>query len=94
MMQLGGILEPHDGKCHLNEKGEYTHDTILDYPSVAQINSKVTEKSIAIIFAVAGGYLRDYERLTGLIQGSTAAELSANSSNVIELVNQEYDVIS
>jgi len=90
--QLGGILEPHDGKCHLDGNGDYTHDWILDYPSIAQINSKVTEKSIAIIFAVTRDQLRDYERLSRQIQGSTAGELSANSSNVVELVNQEYEV--
>lgn len=36
--QLGGIVKPNDGECHLNNKGEYTHSTLQDYPSVSQVS--------------------------------------------------------
>jgi protocadherin alpha len=50
--KLGGIVRPNDGHCHLNSKGVYTHSTEQDYPSVSQINHKVKENSVNIIFAV------------------------------------------
>jgi protocadherin alpha len=93
-LQLGGIVRPNDGKCHMDSKGEYTHSTILDYPSVAQINAKVKEKSINMIFAVTAEQTNIYNRLAKTIQGATCGELSANSSNVVELVKDEYQVIS
>jgi hypothetical protein len=40
--KLGGIVTPNDGSCHMDEKGVYTHSSIQDYPSVSQINHKVT----------------------------------------------------
>ena len=40
--KLGGIVTPNDGICHMDEKGVYTHSSIHDYPSVSQINHKVT----------------------------------------------------
>lgn len=36
--QLGGIVKPNDGECHLNERGEYTHSVLQDYPSVSQVS--------------------------------------------------------
>ncbi len=92
-MQLGGILEPNDGECHLDEDRMYTHSTLLDYPSVAQINSKVKEKSITVIFAVTGDQISTYRDLSAAIQGSGYGELSKNSSNVVELVKEEYEVM-
>jgi len=85
-------VKPNDGNCHLDFKGEYTHSKILDYPSVAQINSKVKEKAINMIFAVTAEQVNIYQRLAQQVQGSTCGELSANSSNVVELVKNEYEV--
>ena len=76
----------------MDNRGEYTHSTILDYPSVAQINSKVKEKSINMIFAVTAEQVNIYQRLAQSIQGSTCGELAANSSNVVKLVKDEYQV--
>lgn len=36
-------MTPNDGLCHMDEKGVYTHSSLLDYPSVSQINHKVAE---------------------------------------------------
>ena len=32
---LGGIVEPNDGKCHL-ENNQYTMATEMDYPSIGE----------------------------------------------------------
>ena len=40
--KLAGILERHDGLCHLNgtsgESGYYTHSEVQDYPSISQVS--------------------------------------------------------
>lgn len=35
--QLGGIIKPNDGQCHLDFGGTYTHSTLQDYPSISQV---------------------------------------------------------
>ena len=76
----------------MDSKGEYTHSTLQDYPSVAQVNSKVKEKSINMIFAVTAEQIDIYKRLSANVEGATCGTLSANSSNVVELVKEEYQV--
>ncbi|XP_065216789.1 integrin beta-PS-like [Planococcus citri] len=92
--KLGGVTKPNDGCCHLNENGQYTHSSILDYPSVSHINSKLKENSINLIFAVTQKQIELYKELTNFIEGSSAGELSSDSSNVVELVKNEYDKIT
>ncbi|XP_043660897.1 integrin beta-PS isoform X2 [Drosophila teissieri] len=92
--KLGGVIAPNDGECHLSPKGEYTHSTVQDYPSISQINQKVKDNAINIIFAVTASQLSVYEKLVGHIQGSSAAKLDNDSSNVVELVKTEYAKIS
>ncbi len=77
----------------MDSKGEYTHSTLQDYPSVAQINSKVKEKSINMIFAVTAEQIDIYKRLSQQIEGSTCGVLAADSTNVVSLVQEEYQVI-
>merc|ERR1719435_514145 len=89
--KLGGIVTPNDGLCHMDEKGVYTHSTLQDYPSVSQINHKVKENSVNLIFAVTDEQLHIYNLLAGAVEGSSAGRLSADSSNVVELVQAQYE---
>ncbi|KAK7075788.1 Integrin beta-1, partial [Halocaridina rubra] len=93
--KLGGIVKPNDGVCHLDLRGEYyTHSTLQDYPSVAQINQVAKEHKMNIIFAVTEEQASVYSRLSQMIEGSSHGQLTANSSNVVELVKQEYNKIT
>ncbi|KAL7744460.1 hypothetical protein ACLKA6_001838 [Drosophila palustris] len=92
--KLGGVITPNDGECHLNGQGMYTHSIIQDYPSISQINQKVEQNAIKIIFAVTQNHYSSYQKLSGQIEGSTIAILSNDSSNVVELVREEYSKIS
>jgi len=89
--KLGGVITPNDGLCHM-ENNNYTHSTIQDYPSISQINLKVKENAINIIFAVTQSQHEVYKRLSEHIEGSSSAVLSEDSSNVVELVRDEYSV--
>jgi len=92
--KLGGIVTPNDGSCHMDEKGVYTHSSLQDYPSVSQINHKVKENSVNLIFAVTEEQLNVYNLLSGSVQGSTYGKLSADSSNVVQLVKAQYEAIT
>eukprot|EP00096_Caligus_rogercresseyi_P012190 TRINITY_DN5033_c0_g1_i1.p1 TRINITY_DN5033_c0_g1~~TRINITY_DN5033_c0_g1_i1.p1 ORF type:complete len:836 (+),score=305.25 TRINITY_DN5033_c0_g1_i1:51-2558(+) len=92
--KLGGIVRPNDGECHLNEKGDYTHSSEQDYPSVSQINHKVKENSVNIIFAVTEEQYSVYDLLKENIEGSSAGTLSKDSSNIVELVKAQYQAIT
>ncbi|XP_044753352.1 integrin beta-PS isoform X2 [Coccinella septempunctata] len=92
--KLGGIVKPNDGKCHLDTRGYYTHSDLQDYPSVSQINAKVKKNAINIIFAVTADKTAVYEQLKSHIEGASAATLSSDSSNIVELIKNQYQQIS
>ncbi|KAK8383508.1 hypothetical protein O3P69_015754 [Scylla paramamosain] len=92
--KLGGIVKPNDGECHLNEQGEYTHSVLQDYPSVSQINQVAKQHKINLIFAVTREQSSVYSRLAQMIEGSSQGELTQNSSNVVQLVKDEYAKIT
>ncbi|KOC60198.1 Integrin beta-PS [Habropoda laboriosa] len=92
--KLGGIVKPNDGECHLDLSGLYTHSSLQDYPSISQINLKVKQNAINIIWAVTEEQINVYKRLTKHVEGSFAGKLSDDSSNVVELIREQYDAIS
>ncbi|XP_076245991.1 integrin beta pat-3-like [Calliopsis andreniformis] len=89
--RLAGIIEPNDCLCHLNEEGYYTHSLVQDYPSIAQINRKVREHNMNIIFAVPKKQNETYYLLSQSISGSSIGMLDYNSQNVVALVSGEYE---
>ncbi|XP_033219154.1 integrin beta-PS isoform X2 [Belonocnema kinseyi] len=91
--KLGGIVKPNDGMCHLDSNGLYTHSSLQDYPSISQINQKVKQNAINIIWAVTEGEMGTYSRLCSHIEGSSAGELSNDSSNIVELIKNQYNQI-
>ncbi|XP_042227152.1 integrin beta-PS-like isoform X2 [Homarus americanus] len=93
--KLGGIVKPNDGECHMDINGEYyTHSKLQDYPSVSQINQVAKHHKINLIFAVTEQKSSVYSRLAKMVEGSSQGELTANSSNVVELVKREYNKIT
>lgn len=90
--QLGGVITPNDGQCHLDGRGMYTHSTTQDYPSISQINLKVKQNSINVIFAVTAQQIDVYNRLSEHIEGSKSDILSDDSSNIVDLVRDQYGV--
>lgn len=91
--KLGGIVKPNDGCCHL-ENGLYTHSTKQDYPSISQINLKVKENSVNILWAVTEEQIKIYSNLSKHIEGSYAGKLSEDSSNIVDLIREQYNAIS
>lgn len=76
----------------MDGRGMYTHSTVQDYPSISQINLKVKQNAINVIFAVTAEQIAVYERLREHVEGASAGTLSNDSANVVELVRDQYDV--
>lgn len=90
--KLGGVIKPNDGECHM-QNNMYTHSTIQDYPSISQINLKVKQNAINLIFAVTAQQESVYKKLSSHIEGSSCSKLEEDSSNVVDLVREEYKVM-
>ncbi|GFR90408.1 integrin beta [Elysia marginata] len=90
--KLGGIVTPNDGECHM-ENGLYTLSSDLDYPSVGQIVNKIKEKAVSIIFAITEDQFDIYERLSNIIEGSAVGVLANDSSNIVKLIEDNYDEV-
>ncbi|KAM9332456.1 integrin beta-1a isoform 1-T2 [Pholidichthys leucotaenia] len=91
--KLGGIVLPNDGKCHL-ENNVYTMSHYYDYPSIAHLVQKLSDNNIQTIFAVTEEFQPVYQELKNLIPKSAVGTLSANSSNVINLIIEAYNSLS
>jgi integrin beta 1 len=90
--KLAGIIEPNDGSCHLNSNRRYTHGLTQDYPSIGEINYKITQNNVNLIFAVVRDQAALYKNLSELIEGSFVGELDDDSSNIVKLVVDIYKV--
>uniref|UniRef100_A0A8C7FR90 Integrin beta n=1 Tax=Oncorhynchus kisutch TaxID=8019 RepID=A0A8C7FR90_ONCKI len=88
--RLAGIVQPNDGKCHLNSENMYSMSTIMDYPSLALITEKMSENNINLIFAVTSPVVPLYQNYSELIPGTTVGTLSNDSGNVIQLILNAY----
>ncbi|KAL0963982.1 hypothetical protein UPYG_G00316050 [Umbra pygmaea] len=91
--KLGGLVQPHDGECHMNNKNEYSASTKMDYPSLALLGEKLAENNIYLIFAVTKRLYVIYKNFTALIPGTTVEILDADSKNIIQLIVNAYNNI-
>jgi len=72
--------------------GAYCVACVQDYPSISQLAHKIADTKVTIIFAVTRDQIPVYRELSKLIEGSTVGELAMDSSNIVELVKENYDV--
>lgn len=82
------------GKCHLDPDGYYTESVHQDYPSLEQIHRIVTESKVNIIFAVTEESHNVYQQLSEHIPGSTTGKLEADSSNIVEIIRDNFKKIA
>lgn len=68
--------------------------TKQDYPSISQIAAKIEDKNINMIFAVTSKQTDIYKQLQKFILGSVTGTLAADSSNIVDLVEQNYKKIT
>ncbi|KAM8999040.1 integrin beta-3 [Sarcophilus harrisii] len=91
--RLSGIVQPNDGECHIGSDNHYSASTTMDYPSLALMTEKLSQKNINLIFAVTRSVVSLYQNYSELIPGTTVGTLSADSSNVLQLIVDAYGKI-
>uniref|UniRef100_A0A8C6USI6 Integrin beta n=1 Tax=Neogobius melanostomus TaxID=47308 RepID=A0A8C6USI6_9GOBI len=88
--KIAGIVQPNDGKCHLDNDNIYNKTAVLDYPSLALMTEKMSENNINLIFAVTSYVVSLYKEYSQLIPGTTVGQLDSDSGNVIGLIQEAY----
>ncbi|XP_020035268.1 integrin beta-3 isoform X1 [Castor canadensis] len=91
--RLAGIVQPNDGQCHIGSDNHYSASTTMDYPSLGLMTEKLSQKNINLIFAVTKNVVNLYQNYSELIPGTTVGVLSADSSNVLQLIVDAYGKI-
>uniref|UniRef100_A0A668A5C0 Integrin beta n=1 Tax=Myripristis murdjan TaxID=586833 RepID=A0A668A5C0_9TELE len=91
--KLASILEPNDEQCHL-ENQLYVKSNEMDYPSVGQLATQLERNNIQPIFAVTKEVERVYTQLKKMIPKSEVGVLSADSRNVVDLIESAYRRLS
>ncbi|KAL4635627.1 integrin beta-2 isoform X2 [Arapaima gigas] len=92
--KLAAILEPNDGRCHLDSSMVYSKSREMDYPSVGLVAQKLAENNIQPIFAVTKNVEPVYQKLKEIIPKSEVGVLSSNSDNVVNLIENAYNSLS
>ncbi|KAI8125712.1 Integrin beta-nu [Lucilia cuprina] len=89
---LAGITKSNDKKCHLNAQGEYLGSLEYDYPSLEEIYRELVKRKISVIFAVTEEVITTYREISNLMKEISNVEiLSADSSNILELIKKSYE---
>lgn len=92
--KLGGIVIPNDEHCHLDGQGYYTQSIYQDYPSLSQLRRQLRDNKVILIFAVTSYQLPVYTQLSDALEGAYARELADDSSNIVQLIKEQYGEIS
>ncbi|KAI6648467.1 Integrin beta [Oopsacas minuta] len=99
--KLAGIIEPNDGRCHLEYEGDdtfatYVESTKQDYPSIGHLGAKLQENNIFVIFAIGGAanQVHLYNILSRELGRSWVAKLEDRAENVLDIISDAYMSLS
>ena len=79
---------------HGRSRDEIFSQLFADYPSIGQVNYLARKHNVHVIWAVTEDKFRLYSELAKMVEGSSAGVISSDSSNVVELVRKQYEVIT
>lgn len=91
-LKLLGIVLPHDGQCYVDSKGKYTHDAILDYPSISLVRQSIRENDVFVIFAVTSGQKSNYEELSKQLDPFSVTQGIDNENSITKVIEDQYKV--
>ncbi|XP_037042207.1 integrin beta-PS-like [Bradysia coprophila] len=85
------ITKPYVDGCYLDADGYYTEVLTMNFPSVAQIASAYSKTPVTttVIFATAR-YAWWWEGVASHFKSAYVAELALDSSNIVELIKNEF----
>ena len=71
-----------------------TSKSLQDYPSISFVNHLAKQHAVSVIWAVTAEKIGLYRSLTQMVEGSTAGVISNDSSNIVELIENQYKAIT
>ncbi|XP_011403560.2 PREDICTED: integrin beta-6-like [Amphimedon queenslandica] len=93
--RLAGIIQPNDGQCHLSatQDGFFEYDKwdVADYASLGQLEEKLREQDISVIFAVRSDVLLYFNESSEISNRMFVNELEGNSENIISIIRRQYE---
>lgn len=78
----------------MDSNGFYVEGNNQDYPSINQIDSVSQDNNVHIIFSIAENRIAPYEKLIKKLKSSSLAQLSSNSSNIVDIIKGEYKKVT
>lgn len=85
-----GIDTPNNGDAVLDGDPPGTGE---DFPSIPQLRDALLDANIIPIFAVTSDAIADYETLVEQLGFGAVAELTSDSSNLVEVINEGLEVL-
>uniref|UniRef100_A0A5K3FUD4 Integrin beta n=1 Tax=Mesocestoides corti TaxID=53468 RepID=A0A5K3FUD4_MESCO len=102
--RLAGLIKPPPKTCQLtyepdrfNKSLEYLgwHNSVeTDYPSVGEVAEVLTETDISVIFAIDTKVFPLYEKLAAFLPSAAVGTLTNSSTNIVNLLRENYDKIA
>uniref|UniRef100_A0A8D0A3R8 Integrin beta n=1 Tax=Sander lucioperca TaxID=283035 RepID=A0A8D0A3R8_SANLU len=87
--RLGGLVQPHDGQCHLNDENEYSASEKMVRRAALSV-VLLTNRAVSLTLSLISSLPKDF---TALIPGTTVEILDQDSKNVIQLIIAAYNNI-
>ncbi|XP_037026397.1 integrin beta pat-3-like [Bradysia coprophila] len=86
------INDPYVDGCYLDSLGAYTEELTMDYPSVEQLANAYSKKqaTTTAIFATGSSTVKFYEEVASQFKSAYVGVLKTDSSNVLELIKNEF----
>lgn len=100
--KLAGVITPNDGLCHMRSvsvnstEKTYSASETMDYPSLYHLKKMMQENNVVPILAIGKRAITVYEAIANEWKdlGAAIGELTSDSSNIVELVKENYAKIS
>ena len=61
---------------------------------MSQLAYRISEEKVNVIFAITKEQLPKFNRLSNMIEGAMVGELANDSSNIVQLIKENYQVIN
>ncbi|XP_037042429.1 integrin beta-PS-like [Bradysia coprophila] len=90
--RAANITAPYVEGCYMDSFGSYTEELTMDYPSIEQLANAYSKNqaTTTAIFATSSKTVTFYEQVASQFKSAYVGALNSDSSNVLELIRNEF----
>lgn len=90
------IIEPHDGKCHVDSSGIEQYGLDMDYPSAGLVGEVLKQRKLSVIFVTSKLFAKEYEAIISGWKGvsSVVTVMSEGAKNIVELLQNSRKLLN